>query len=167
MLDWILSAVAGAFLLHSLLVRTRADRVNGLRLAAAWGCALGTIWLGGTVLPAVAAVLLAWPLVRRAAARVGLGGPLAGLDVALASEFYRDRERAIWRAAEQADDAAWTRRSSDPSHRIVANTPVATPATPVAAVARRCRTAVVIIGLRGSSINTVMTARACADACCR
>lgn len=112
MLDWILSAIAGAFLLHSLLVRTRADRVNGLRLAAAWGCALGTIWLGGTVLPAVAAVLLAWPLVRRAAARVGLGGPLAGLDVALASEFYRDRERAIWRAAEQADDVAWTALAS-------------------------------------------------------
>lgn len=112
MFEWSVTVVAGGLLLHALLVRARTDRAGGVRLAAAWACVIGAAWSGGAVLPAAAVVLLAWPLALRLAARMGLGGPLKRLDLALASEFYRDRERAIWRAAEQGDEEAWTALAS-------------------------------------------------------
>jgi len=111
-LEWTVTAVAGGFLLYSLLVRARADRAAGLRLAGVWACVLGAVWVGGYALPSLAVVLLVWPLARPVVSRLGFGSSLKRVDVALASEFYRDRERAIWHAAELANDEAWTALAS-------------------------------------------------------
>jgi len=103
-----LTCAAAALLVYNLAVRVRRDRINGLRLALAWACVIGAVWFPEVwLLPALVIVLLAWPLARLVLGKLGVADTVKRVDIALTSEFYRDRERAIWLAAEQADDEAF------------------------------------------------------------